>query len=86
MGFRSALRSMQPDRRVIDVTDTDGLDATIRGLVRGALKTEARVSAAGRARPRPGQPPPAARRPDRRRAAPRPRLPDPGHNPLQHPL
>ena len=45
MGFRSALRSMRPDRRVIDVTDTDGLDATIRGLVRGALKTEARVPA-----------------------------------------
>jgi LacI family transcriptional regulator len=36
---------MRPDRRVIDVTDTDGLDATIRGLVRGALKTEARVPA-----------------------------------------
>jgi LacI family transcriptional regulator len=45
MGFRAALRSMRPDRRVIDVTDTDGLDATIRGLVRKALKTEARVPA-----------------------------------------
>lgn len=41
MGFRSALRSMQPDRRIIDVTETDGLDATIRGLVRAALQTEA---------------------------------------------
>jgi len=39
MGFRSALRSMKPNRRVIDVTDTDGLDATIRGLVLKALKT-----------------------------------------------
>jgi LacI family transcriptional regulator len=45
MGFRSALRSMQPDRRVIDVTETDGLDVTIRGLVRKALKTEAHVPA-----------------------------------------
>ena len=45
MGFRSALRSMRPDRRVIDVTDTDGLDATIRGLVRKALRTEAHVPA-----------------------------------------
>ena len=40
MGFRSALRSMKPDRRIIDVTETDGLDATIRGLVRAALQTE----------------------------------------------
>ena len=41
MGFRSALRSLQPDRRIIDVTETDGLDATIRGLVLAALQTEA---------------------------------------------
>jgi LacI family transcriptional regulator len=45
MGFRSALRSMRPDRRVIDVTDTDGLDATIRGLVVKALETEAAIPA-----------------------------------------
>jgi LacI family transcriptional regulator len=45
MGFRSALRSMRPERRIIDVTDTDGLDATIRGLVLAALKTEAAVPA-----------------------------------------
>lgn len=45
MGFRSALRSMKPGRRVIDVTDTDGLDATIRGLVLKALKNEAAVPA-----------------------------------------
>ena len=45
MGFRSALRSMRPNRRVIDVTETDGLDATIRGLVVRALKTEAAVPA-----------------------------------------
>jgi LacI family transcriptional regulator len=45
MGFRSALRSMRPNRRVIDVTETDGLDATIRGLVVKALKTEAAVPA-----------------------------------------
>jgi LacI family transcriptional regulator len=45
MGFRSALRSMRPHRRVIDVTETDGLDATIRGLVAEALTTEAAVPA-----------------------------------------
>ncbi len=45
MGFRSALRSMRPDRRIIDVTETDGLDATIRGLVLTALATEAAVPA-----------------------------------------
>jgi len=45
MGFRSALRSMTPRRRVIDVTETDGLDATIRGLVRAALKDAPAVPA-----------------------------------------
>jgi LacI family transcriptional regulator len=40
MGFRAALRSMRPQRRVLEVTDTDGLDATIRGLVLRALRTE----------------------------------------------
>lgn len=45
MGFRSALRSMRPNRRVIDVTETDGLDATIRGLVAEALTAEAAVPA-----------------------------------------
>lgn len=45
MGFRSALRSMQPGRPVIDVTETDGLDARIRSLVLGALRAEADVPA-----------------------------------------
>ena len=36
---------MRPERRVIDVTETDGLDPTIRGLVRKALRTEANVPA-----------------------------------------
>jgi ABC-type sugar transport system substrate-binding protein len=36
-GFRSALASMAPSRRIIDVAETDGLDGTIRGLVRAAL-------------------------------------------------
>jgi hypothetical protein len=27
---------MEPDRRIIDVTETDGLDATIRGAERTA--------------------------------------------------
>jgi LacI family transcriptional regulator len=46
MGFRAALRSMQPSRRVIDVTETDGLDAAIRGLVVRALSSEGAVPAA----------------------------------------
>jgi len=46
MGFRAALRSMQPSRRVIDVTETDGLDAAIRGLVVKALSSEGAVPAA----------------------------------------
>lgn len=45
MGFRSVLRSAGPGRRVIDVTETDGLDAAIRGLVLEALATEAEVPA-----------------------------------------
>lgn len=45
MGFRSALRSMEPDRRIIDVTETDGLDATIRGLVLDSLRAEPDVPA-----------------------------------------
>ena len=40
MGFRSALRSVRPGRRVIDVTETDGLDSAIRGLVVKALRAE----------------------------------------------
>jgi len=46
MGFRSALRSMQPDRQVIDVTETDGLDSAIHGLVLTALASQAAVPAA----------------------------------------
>lgn len=45
MGFRSALRSMRPERRIVDVTDTDGLDTTIRGLVLKVLETESAVPA-----------------------------------------
>ncbi len=46
MGFRSALRSMQPDRPVVDVTETDGLDSAIHGLVLTALASQAAVPAA----------------------------------------
>jgi LacI family transcriptional regulator len=45
MGFRSALRSMRPGRRVIEVTETDGLDAPIRDLVLKTLKGESAVPA-----------------------------------------
>jgi LacI family transcriptional regulator len=40
-GIPSALRSMQPSRRVVDVTETNGLDAAIRGLVVKALTPRA---------------------------------------------
>jgi LacI family transcriptional regulator len=38
MGFRAALRSMSPPRRLVDLTETDGLDETMHELVRVALQ------------------------------------------------
>src|SRR5438128_11452232 len=40
-----ASRSLKPDRRIIDVTETDGYDATIRGVDLAALAAEAAVPA-----------------------------------------
>jgi LacI family transcriptional regulator len=45
MGFRSIMRTTQPERRLIEVTDSDGLDATQRDLVLDALKHDQTVSA-----------------------------------------
>ncbi|MEU5345360.1 MULTISPECIES: LacI family DNA-binding transcriptional regulator [unclassified Streptomyces] len=40
MGFRSAMRIAQPGRSLVEVTDSDGLDATQRDLVLEALKRD----------------------------------------------
>ncbi|MFH8468273.1 LacI family DNA-binding transcriptional regulator [Streptomyces sp. NPDC017991] len=45
MGFRSAMRSAQPGRSLVEVTDSDGLDATQRDLVLDALKRDEDVIA-----------------------------------------
>jgi LacI family transcriptional regulator len=37
MGFRSAMRAMHPDRALVEVSDTDGLDEALRGRVGAAL-------------------------------------------------
>ncbi|NED63290.1 LacI family transcriptional regulator, partial [Streptomyces sp. SID10244] len=38
MGFRSAMRAHDPGRRVIEVSDSDGLDATCGTLTARALR------------------------------------------------
>lgn len=40
MGFRSAMRLTQPKRSLVEVTDSDGLDATQRELALDALKRD----------------------------------------------
>ncbi|MDT7847558.1 LacI family DNA-binding transcriptional regulator [Streptomyces justiciae] len=40
MGFRSAMRVADPGRALVEVTDSDGLDATQRALVHDALKKD----------------------------------------------
>lgn len=40
MGFRSAMRAAHPQRQLVEVTDSDGLDATQRDLVLEALKRD----------------------------------------------
>ncbi|MDJ1136033.1 LacI family DNA-binding transcriptional regulator [Streptomyces iconiensis] len=45
MGFRSAMRTAQPGRRLVEVTDSDGLDATQRDLVREALRAHPGIRA-----------------------------------------
>ncbi|GAA4393249.1 LacI family DNA-binding transcriptional regulator [Tsukamurella soli] len=45
MGFRSALRRYDPERRIVVVANSDGLDATCRRLVREALEADGDVVA-----------------------------------------
>lgn len=45
MGFRSAMRAMHPDRALVEVTDSNGLDAPQRELVLAALDRDPDVRA-----------------------------------------
>ena len=44
-GFRAAMADLAPHRTVHEVTDTDGLDATMRAAVRGTLEAEPGIAA-----------------------------------------
>jgi LacI family transcriptional regulator len=45
MGFRAAMRARQPHRALVDVTESDGLDAVQRDLVLDALRRDASLVA-----------------------------------------
>ncbi|WP_128378199.1 LacI family DNA-binding transcriptional regulator [Streptomyces cavernae] len=45
MGFRSALRTARPERTLVEVTDSDGLDASQRDLVLAALDRDPDIGA-----------------------------------------
>ncbi|WP_219419789.1 LacI family DNA-binding transcriptional regulator [Pseudonocardia nigra] len=45
IGFRGAMRARHPDRRLVEITETDGLDATMRDLVLAALDAHPGVRA-----------------------------------------
>ena len=45
MGFRSAMRSRDPSRHLIEIDNSDGLDESMRGLVLAALKTDPDINA-----------------------------------------
>ncbi|MDT0566934.1 LacI family DNA-binding transcriptional regulator [Streptomyces sp. DSM 3412] len=45
MGFRGVMRAVAPQRALVEVTDSDGLDATQRDLVLGALEREPGIAA-----------------------------------------
>jgi LacI family transcriptional regulator len=45
MGFHGALRTRYPDRAMIEIDNSDGLDETMRGLVLAALDTHPDISA-----------------------------------------
>lgn len=45
MGFRGALRMTRPERALVEVTDSDGLDATQHDLVRAVLERDAEINA-----------------------------------------
>ena len=45
IGFRGAMRTRYPDRAMIEIDNSDGLDETMRGLVLAALNTSSKISA-----------------------------------------
>jgi LacI family transcriptional regulator len=45
MGFRGAMRSRYPNRSLVEIDNSDGLDETMRGLVLAALETDPDISA-----------------------------------------
>ncbi len=45
MGFRSAMRASPTARTLVDITESDGLDETMRALVRGALEGDPEIRA-----------------------------------------
>jgi LacI family transcriptional regulator len=46
MGFRAALRRIAPDRALVEINETDGLDSTMHGLAVAALEGDPAISAA----------------------------------------
>jgi LacI family transcriptional regulator len=45
MGFRALIRQRCPGRQLVDITETDGVDATMRALVRRTLKRHKDIDA-----------------------------------------
>jgi len=45
VGFRNSMRSRHPDRSLIEIDNSDGLDQTMRGLVLAALVTDPDINA-----------------------------------------
>lgn len=45
MGFRSTLRRLSPDRAVVELAETDGLDTTIHGQALAALTADPAINA-----------------------------------------
>jgi LacI family transcriptional regulator, galactose operon repressor len=45
VGFRNAMRSRHPDRSLVEIDNTDGLDETMRGRVLSALDADPRIAA-----------------------------------------
>jgi LacI family transcriptional regulator len=43
MGFRAALRTLAPERRIHEITDTDGLDTSLRTAVTDALSRDPQI-------------------------------------------
>jgi LacI family transcriptional regulator len=46
MGFRAALRRIAPDRALVEINESDGLDSTMHGLAVAALEGDPAISAA----------------------------------------